>query len=304
MVTRVLLDTDIASDVDDCVALALILCSPEFKLEGVTVVSGDVLLRARMAMKMLRLHGQAHVPVAMGAMKPIIYRRPVYWTGEEGVGFLGPEDEALIPSPDFAPDLIARTIMANPGEIHLICIAPLTNIALAFLREPRLAQNVAHITIMGGVLRGPNGLHLGYTESNIDADPEASHIVFTSGAPITLVPLDVTTQVTINQEKAERIRAVGTPFHEAVGAQVANFYYVRTQGLTHMHDPLTVATVIQPDLVKLRSVHIDIELKGQFTLGASLMRTPTDQFPANAQVALEVDAERAETFLMERLTRP
>ena len=109
--------------------------------------------------------------------------------------------------------------------------------------------------------------------------------------------------MTINREKAERIRAVGTPFHEAVATQIANFHYIRTQGLTHMHDPLTVASVIQPDLVKLRSLHVDIELKGQFTLGASLMRTPTDQFPANAQVALEVDVERAENFLMDRLTR-
>jgi len=301
MPTRVLLDTDIGTDVDDCLALALLLLSPELQLEGVTCVYGDVDLRARMVLKLLQLRGVTSVPVPAGVRTPLLGLRDVYWEGHEGEGLLTPDDADLIPAPEFAPDYIVRTVMENPGQIHLIAIGPLTNVALAFLKEPRLAQHLAHLTIMGGVLRGAHDLSLPYAEHNIKCDPDAAHIVFTSGAPITLIPLDVTVQVRVTTEGWRRIRSIGTPFNSAVGGQLERYPPFRTRGWTNLHDPLAVASVIRPDLVQLTPVHLDVELAGRFTAGATLMRTPTSDFPTNAHVALEVNVSEFEEFFVARL---
>ncbi len=298
---RVILDTDIGTDVDDCLALAVILGSPEFTLEGVTCVYGDTLLRARMVMKLLRLRGVAGIPVMAGVRKPLMGIRPVYWEGHEGQGLLGPEDESLTPSPEFAPDFIARTAMENPGQIHLICIGPLTNAALAFLREPRLAENLAHLTLMGGVMRSPNRFDLPYTEHNIICDAEAAHIVLSSGVPTTMVPLDLTTQVRITREGLDQIRANRTPFHEAVARQLELYPRFARHGWTNLHDPLAVSTVIQPDLVKQQPVHVDVETSGCFAVGATLMRQLREGEQPNIQIAVEVDVTRAEAFIVSRL---
>ncbi len=301
MTIRAILDTDIGTDVDDCLALALMLKSPELKLEGVTCVYGDVLLRARMVLKLLHLAGHVDVPVLKGAEAPLLGLRPVYWAGHEGQGLLEPGDEALAPSTEHAVDFLVRTIMDNPGEIHLIAVGPLTNVALAFLKEPRLARNLAGLTIMGGVVRGPEHLELPYAEHNIRCDPEAAHVVLSAGAPTTLVPLDVTTEVQIYREGVSRIRAGGTPFHEAVARQVELYPRYHSEGSTFVHDPLAVAVVFEPELVELRPLHVDVELGGLHTAGATLVRMPTEEVPASAQVALKVDVHKFEDLLVRRL---
>lgn len=298
---RVILDTDIGTDVDDCLALALVLKSPELALEGVTCVYGDVALRARMVLKLLQLSGRPDVPVMAGASKPLLGVQPVYWAGHEGKGLLEPGDETLTPEPSHAVDYLVRTVMEAPGQIHLVAIGPLTNVALALLREPRMARRLAGLTIMGGALRGPNGLDLPYCEHNIHCDPEAAHVVFSSGAPITLIPLDVTTRVRIRPEGVARIRAGGTPFHEAVARQVELYPTYSSRGYTLLHDPLAVAALIEPDLVDLRSVHVDVETGGRHTAGATLMRSLTDDASTRAEVALEVSADRFEELLLQRL---
>lgn len=270
MVKRVVLDTDIGTDTDDCLALGLILASPELKLEGVTCVYGDVALRYRMVVKLLRLRGVTEVEVRAGASQTLLGTKPVYWAGHEGQGLLEPQDERLTPPPETAADYIVRTVMGNPGQIHLICIGPLTNAALAFLREPRLAQNLAHVTIMGGVLRSPDRLDLPFVEHNIAADPEDSHVVLSSGAPITLVPLDVTTRVYYTAEWAQRLRTCGTPYHEAIARQIELYHYVRLYGRSHAHDPLAVSTLIRPEFVTLNTLHVDVETSGRHTHGATV----------------------------------
>jgi purine nucleosidase len=300
MSLRVILDTDIGTDPDDALALALILESPELTLEGITCVYGDAALRARIALKLLRLRG-IDIPVRAGASATLMNPQPGGLMGHEGDGLLEAGDENLPIHPEYAPDFIARTALENPGEIHLICIAPLTNVALALLRAPRLP--LASLTIMGGAIRGTDHLDLGYTENNIAADAEAAHIVFTSGIPITLVPLDVTTQVFIYRKDADRIRAVGTPYHDALARQVELFPWVRDFGESHLHDPLAVTTLFQPDLVTLRPLHVDIETAGRLTRGATLAQSPSEKTPANANVALEVEGKRASEFILSRVAR-
>jgi purine nucleosidase len=299
----VILDTDIGTDVDDCLALSLILASPELDLVAVTTVYGDVLLRARMVDKLLALRGVREVPVAMGATKPLLGKRPVYWAGHEGVGLLGAEDQAFTPVEDHAVDLIVRKVMAQPKEITLIAIGPLTNVALAFLREPRLAQNLAGLVVMGGVVGGAHALHLPWTEHNFRCDPEAAHIVLSAGAPTTIVPLDVTTKVCIRRDDVTRIRAAGDPFHVAVADQVSLYPPFAQRGWTHLHDPLAVATFVEPSLVRLDSLRVLIETQGEHTAGAMLAALPEPEKPTNAEVALEVNAHRAEQFIVDRLTR-
>ncbi len=304
----VLLDTDIGTDVDDCLALALILASPEVTLAAVTTVYGDARLRGRMVLKLLALRhawrrGVSDVPVAAGAEKPLLGRPPVYWGGHEGQGLLAPGDEDLQSSEEHAVDLIVRTVMAHPREITLIAIGPLTNVALALLKEPRLATNLAGLTVMGGVVGGAGALHLPWVEHNFRCDPEAAQIVLASGAPIRIVLLDVTTQVRIRPEDTARIRAAGDPFHRAIADQIDLYSRYQQRGWTYLHDPLAAATVIESTLVKWEPVHAVVETGGIHTAGELLVKRPAEPEQVTAQVALSVDPQRAETFIVERLTR-
>ncbi|MGN6755079.1 MAG: nucleoside hydrolase, partial [Thermomicrobiales bacterium] len=285
----------------DCLALALLLGSPEVQLEGVTCVYGDVLLRARMALKLLALRDRRDVPVLAGATKPLLGRQPVYWAGHEGQGLLEPGDDTLKPTDEGAVDYLIRTIMDNPGAIHLLAIGPLTNAALAFLREPRLAHSLAGLTIMGGAARGPGNFHLPYAEHNIVCDPEAAHVVMSAGMPLTLVPLDVTTKGRIGRAGAARIRAADTPFHTAVAGQVERYPRFQNQGWTYLHDPLAAAILLQSDLVSTELLHVEIALAGHHLSGATLLRAPAGDITANATVALSVDTARAEGFIISRI---
>lgn len=298
---RIILDTDIGTDVDDLIALALILGSPEVRIEALTCVYGDVLLRARCALKLFKLRGVEPPPVLLGASRPLLGVQPIYWEGHEGEGLLEAGDEHLQPDPEHAVDAIIRIVMANPGRIHLACIGPLTNIAQALLREPRLAEAVAGLTIMGGVLRGPERLDLPYAEHNMRCDPEAAHIVFTSGAPIRLLPLDITTRVRIRPEDVAQIRAAGTPYHAMVADQIERYPRYQRQGHTNLHDPLAVASLLQPDLLTWTPALIDVELNSRFAAGATFMRAPAEGETTAIEVAVGVDAARFEAFAAERL---
>jgi len=253
----VILDTDIGTDVDDCLALALLVSSPELQLQAVTCVYGDTILRSRMALKLLQLRGLTDIPVYAGATKPLVSQRPIYWEGHEGQGLI--EDAAgLEPTAGFAPDMIVQHVMSNPGKIHLIAIGPLTNVALALQKEPLLIRNLAHLTIMGGVVRSIDRLDLPLAEHNIVCDPEAAKIVFTSGVSITIVPLDLTTQVAVTEAGQKQIQDAGSPFQIAVADQLARYPRFQRYGRTSLHDPLAVGVVIDPTFVTLQNVTVQV----------------------------------------------
>jgi purine nucleosidase len=304
MPLRVVLDTDIGTDVDDCLALALVLASPELSLEGVTCVYGDVDLRARMVRALLRLAGREDVPVMPGAGETLLGLRPIFWAGHEGTGLLDPEDDAPRPAAEHGVDYLVRRVMEQPGEIHLLAVGPLTNVALAVRREPRLAERLASLTIMGGALRGPDRLALSYAEHNVVCDPEAAHVVLTQPVPKVVVPLDVTTRVAIRPEDVARIRAAGSPFHEAVADQVERYPRFAARGATFLHDPLAAATLVRPSLVELLPLRVDVETQGRHGAGVTFMKLPNDDLPANARVALDVDVGAAERFIVDRLASP
>ena len=306
MVTRLILDTDIGTDVDDCLAIAVLLGSPEIELVGVTCVYGDVHLRARMVQKLLRLAGRDGIPVMVGAEQSLTGERDVYWAGHEGEGLLEEGDEGLTPDPEPAVDYLIRMAREQPGELHLLAIGPLTNIALALQQEPRLFDLYRSVTIMGGAQRGPGGLGLPYGEHNFVCDPEAAAVVFSaeSAVPPTLIPLDVTTRVVIRRDDIARIRAVGTPFLDAVAEQVERYPRFASGGSTQLHDPLAAAAVIAPLLLDTVPLTVDIVTAGAVGEGASLMRLPREGNRATASVALAVDSGPTERFIIDLIAGP
>jgi purine nucleosidase len=297
MTVSLILDTDIGTDVDDCLALALLLASPEVRLAAVTTVYGNVLLRSQIVLKLLALRGASSIPVAAGAEKPLEDRGPVYWEGHEGQGLLTADDLVLRPVAEHGADLIVRLARERPGEIHLAAIGPLTNVALALLREPDLPHLLAGITVMGGVVAP----HLPAVEHNFGCDPEAAKIVLTCGARLRLVTLDVTTLVRIEQADVARIRVLDDPFHCAVADQLERYPKYQQRGRwTYLHDPLAVASLIRPNLLERTIVRAGVETGGKQAAG-KLVFSPSQESGANVEVALRVDAPAAHQFIVERL---
>lgn len=291
----VILDTDIATDVDDSLALALVLASPELRLRGITCAYGDTDLRARYAAKLLALAGRGDVPVMAGTRQPLLSRRPVYWEGHEGSALLAP-GERVDYSREDAVDALIRIANAQPGAVHLLAIAPLTNVALALIRQPHLP--LAGITLMGGVLRGPGRLDLPIAEHNISCDPEAAHVVFSSGLPVRMVPLDLTTQVRVTPEGVAQIRAGGTPFQQAIAAQIEAYPRYQRQGYANLHDPLAVASLIDPSFLRCQRARVAVELAGEHTTSATLAQADD---AGTVEVGVAVDSPRFERFFVERL---
>src|SRR5438093_1069757 len=144
----VILDTDIGTDVDDVVALGLLLRAPTVELRAITTVYVDAALRARIVRRVLDVAGRTGIPIGRGLDQPLLGRDPFFWEGWEGEGFLDDRDEDAGPLVH-AVDLLIETVLAYPGEITIVAIGPLTNLAVAHMREPRLATAVRRIAIMG-----------------------------------------------------------------------------------------------------------------------------------------------------------
>lgn len=302
---RLIIDTDLGTDVDDCLALALAIQSPEVRLEAVTCVYGDVELRGRMAGKLLALAGLEEVPVALGAPRPLLGRVPVFWPGHEGIGLLSPGDPGPRFDPRHAANLIVDAARESPGEIWLLAIGPLTDLALALQLEPRLPDLLAGVTTMSGVVRGPSGGAPPVPEHNVRCDPESAYLVYGSGLRLEVAPIDVTTQVRIDRSAAQRIARAGSAFQEAVADQLTRYPPFRDRGWTYPHDALALATLLQPELFTFREYEIEVDLGNGVAQGFTVAR-PVDGNVSSraARVAVDVEGRRFEEFLLARLSAP
>lgn len=298
-----LLDTDIGTDVDDAIALALILASPEIDLRAVTTVSGDVQLRGQIAAKLLALAGRADVPIAAGVREPLLRQRNFLWLGHEGHGIVS-AGERLPLRAMHAVDVLIEMVMRERPEV--IAIGPLTNLAVAIIKEPAVIDAIPHLTVMGGILGRSAGLPL--LEYNLASDAEAALVVLNAGIPTTLVPLDVTWQVFFTAAHLERLRRSSSRVVHAVceaidvWAPIQRAAFAATPGfaptaLAFLHDPLTVATRLDPSLVRLQR----LALRPAIVEGMFQLREERDA-PA-FEVALAVDAPRCVEFVIERLLR-
>lgn len=310
MLTRkIILDCDPGHD--DAIAMLLAHGSPDVELVGVTTVVGNQTLEkvTRNALSVARIAGITGVPFAAGNPRPLV--REIETApdihGESGL------DGPALPEPRteldrrHAVDLIIDLVMSHePGEITIVPTAGLTNIAMAVRKEPRIAERVREVVLMGG------GYHEGnwsaVAEFNIIIDPEAAHIVFNAGWPVTMVGLDLTHQALATPEVRERIAAVGTRPARFVG-ELLDFFgdmYLEAQGFEHppVHDPCAVAYVIDPEVMTTRRVPVDIELHGSLTLGmtvADFRRPAPEDCPT--QVAVTLDRDRFWGLVVDALER-
>ena len=306
---RLIIDTD--PGIDDSLAILLALASPEVKLEGLTVVSGNTFASQGVlnALGVLELVGAEGIPVAQGVPIPLV--QPLLIAaethGEIGIGY------AQLPLPHQKPiqkhavDWIIETVLSNPREITLVAIGPLTNIAMAVRREPRLVEAIPEVIIMGGAIRvGGNTTPL--AEYNTFCDPHAAHIVFHSGLPITLVPLDVTYRAILTQPDVKRLLEVPSPITRFV-ADATRFYmefhdeYQKIEGCV-INDPLALALAFAPQMVDTEHLYVDVDISG----GVSMGKTFADFYrmqrkEPNMQVALGVRPREFIELFIDRIQR-
>lgn len=233
----IILDTDIGSDVDDALALSLILGSPEAELLGVTTVYGDTLLRARLAKRFGSLAGR-EIAVYQGIGTPISGRE-VWWPGHEGTLHNGLENEPV--EQEDAVSFLTRQVSERPGEIDVVAIGPLTNIAAALASDPNFARNVRHLWIMGG------GFGMDETEHNFRSDDLAAKTVFESGLNITVSGLEITQKVEMRKDQLSLIAAAG-PLGQALNADIRQWWAFWNNEWNVPHDPITVLTLLRPQL--------------------------------------------------------
>lgn len=277
----ILVDTDIGTDIDDAFALALAMKSPELDLLGVTTVSGDTQARARLAAKLLWEGGDRYVPVAAGEPGRPLPAEQTRWAN----GFRSPQIRSVN-----AVTFLDTVLRRRAQKTTIVALGPLTNIAALLAKDPRVTQKIQQIVLMGGSIAhgygdDPNPV----AEYNIAADPTAAQKVFSSGVPILMVPLDVTSMLQLDRIDRHRIFTQLTPLTNSL----LLLYELWNQRTPTLFDPMAVAMVIDPSLCQTQPMAIEIDSNG-FTRAAPGK-------PPNAVVALHTDPARFFDFYLKRV---
>lgn len=291
---KIILDCDPGHD--DAIAIMVAAAAREsIELAAITTVAGNAEIGKTTvnALKVCEIAGIRGVPVAQGAGQPLVRRRETAPSIHGDSGMDGP----LLPEPKQRPDerhavdLIIGLLLESEGDITLVPTGPLTNIAMAMRREPAIVPKIKEIVLMGG---GTFGNWTPAAEFNIYADAEAAKVVFESGVPLTMMGLDVTHQALVTPEIADRFEALGTPAARFVTELIAFFRdaYRDVFGFTDppVHDVCCIAYCIDPTIFKCRKLHVDIETRGEFSYGMTVIdQTGVTGKEANVNVAFELD---------------
>lgn len=305
---KVIIDTDPGQD--DAAAIMMALGSPEIELLGITAVAGNVplALTARNARIICEMAGRTDIKVFAGADKPLSQRQVTAEHAHGKTGLDGPElFEPSFPLQNgHAVDFIVETLLTvAPGTVTLCPIGPLTNIALAVQKEPAIAKRIQRIVLMGGGYFAQGNVTPS-AEFNIYADPEAAAVVLACGAPIVMMPLDVTHQVLTTRPRIEAIRAIGNRAARALTDMLTFYgrYNVEKYGSEGgpLHDPTTIAWLLKPELFSGRMCNVEIETTSELTRGATVVDWwGVTNRPKNALVIRDVDADGFFALLTERL---
>jgi len=309
MPKRILIDTD--PGIDDSLAILLALASPELSLEGLSIVHGNCSLdqATHNAVSILELAGARHIPVAKGCELPLV--QPSLLApethGNTGLGY------AKLPEPQTGPirqhgsDFLIERIMSNPGEITLVAIGPLTNVALAIRQEPRIVNALKELIIMGGAIRH-EGNTTALAEFNTYVDPHAAYIVYHAGIPTTLVSLDVSYQCVLTRPDVDRLLQIDSPLTRFI-ADTTRFYmefhdeYQGVEGCV-INDPLALALTFAPGLCNYQYLPVDVDIFSSVSLGKTFADFYNyNKKPANMQVALGVRARDFIELFLERMER-
>ncbi|KIL40417.1 nucleoside hydrolase [Gordoniibacillus kamchatkensis] len=298
MAKKVILDVD--TGIDDALGIMLAVRSGALDVLGITTVNGNVsLLKAtENTCKVLQLLGvEREIPVIKGADRPLLrgsfFEHRVH--GEDGLGgALRDMPVRQQPAPGFGPDFLIEQVRRHPGEVTLVMTAPLTNLALALLKYPQLANEVKEVVVMGGAML-TFGNVTPSAEYNMYVDPEAAKLVLQAGFPaLTMVGLDVTRRALLNEEHIAQLG--DTPIGRYVEQSTADYmqrYYERNGvRACALHDPLAVGVAISRELVTTRHLHVDVETKSELCDGQTVCDIQGRLGrPANAHVCLDVDAD-------------
>lgn len=307
MPKRILIDTD--PGIDDSLAILLALASPELSLEGLSIVHGNCSLEqaVRNGLSVLELAKAAQVPLARGCELPLV--QPSLLApethGNTGLGYAKLPEPRIQPIVQHGCDFLIEKVMANPGEITLVAVGPLTNVALAIRKEPGFAKSIKEMVIMGGAIRH-EGNTTALAEFNTFVDPHAAHIVYHAGIPTTLAPLDVTYQCILTAQDVERLLRIDSPIPRFI-RDATNFYMEYHDVYQHIkgciiNDPLALALTFAPELCDYEELPVDVDISG----GVSMGKTFADFYnytgkPANMRVALGVHARDFIEMFLERM---
>jgi len=253
---KILLDTDIGSDIDDAWALGLLIASPEVELVGVTITDGDTAARAKLACKLLHVSGRDDVPVAVG--------RPTPPPDQIDHQFTWAEDfTAKHPVSQPAADFIVETLRAKPGEIMLVAVGPLQNVADALRKEPKLGELAKRIVLMSGSIAGNAWSPAAVPEWNVVRSTADAQLVYGAGLPLTTVPLDSTTYVTLKAEERERLVKHRAVLTRALESLYRLWIEEPSQRMT-LHDQMAIAETLRPGLFfdRCESMPIRVDEKG------------------------------------------
>jgi purine nucleosidase len=303
---RIILDTDIGTDVDDALALAFALRHPEVDLAAVTTVSGDTRLRGQIAARLLALAGRSDVEVAAGVREPLLRQGRMFWAGHEGQGLLK-EGEDLPLSPRHGVDLLVESLRAD--EMEVVTVGPQSNLAAALVKEPSVAGRISHLTVMGGFFHACelDGRAVPPTvDYNLNADPEAAVRALSASIPTTFVPADVTMRAWLLERDLRHLERSNDPLAQALGRLVRIWAPLQRRLLEALglpaqsavvailHDPLAVATVVDRRFVKTE------RLKTTVAIVDGWARTFIDPAAGReVEVVTDVDARAFAEFWLE-----
>ena len=308
MKKNIIIDTDPGQD--DAVAIMMALGSPEIEVLGITVVAGNVPLNltTRNAQIICELAGRTDIKIFAGADKPIMGDQITaeHAHGNSGLDGIELFEPSVALQKTHAIEFIIQTVIKAPSKTISLCpIGPLTNIALALEQTPEIGKRIEQIIMMGGGYFAQGNITPS-AEFNIFADPEAAAIVFASGIPITMMPLDVTQKVLANKTRVERIRAIGNKASDALAGMLS--FYGRYNSKKYgnegapLHDPTAIAWLLKPDLFSGKLCNVEIEIDSKLTRGATVVDWwgVTDR-EKNTLVINSADAEGFFELLNERL---
>jgi len=306
---RIIIDTD--PGIDDALAILLALASPELKVDGIVTVHGNCTVDQATvnALSILELANAKNTHVATGFSLPLVQPSLLAKEthGDSGLGYAKLPDPRIRPTIQHGSDFLIERIMTNPGETTIVCIGPLTNLAVAIRKEPRIIQAIKEVIIMGGAIRH-HGNATPSAEFNAYVDPHAAHMVYHSGMPMTLVPLDVTYQCILTPGDVERLKQIESPITKFI-EDSTRFYmefhdeYQEIEGCA-INDPLALALTFSLELCDYYELYVDVDISG----GVSMGNTFADFYkltkkPANMKVALGVKARDFMELFLERMEK-
>ncbi|KAI4295270.1 hypothetical protein L6164_035333 [Bauhinia variegata] len=312
---KIIIDTD--PGIDDAMAIFLALRSPELEVIGLTTIFGNVYttLATRNALHLLEVAGRTDIPVAEGSHVTITkgtkLRIADFVHGADGLGnqnFPSPKGKAIEES---AASFLVQQAKINPGKVTVVALGPLTNIALAMQLDPEFSKNIGQIVLLGGAF-AVNGNVNPATEANIFGDPDAADVVFTSGADVVAVGINVTHQVVMTDSDLERLASSNGKFAQyldkILGVYFSYHYEAYNIKGVYLHDPTTILAAANPSLFTYTEGAVRVQTNG-ITRGLTILYNKQKRFEEvtewsnkpSVKVAVTVDAATVLNLVMDRL---